>query len=36
VCVAELKARLEEHVNELNAEPVVFHGKYGLESLAVA
>ena len=33
---AELKARLEQHLNELNAEPVVFHWKYGLESLAVA
>ncbi len=33
---AELKARLEQHLDELNAEPVVFHWKYGLESLAVA
>jgi transposase len=33
---AELKARLEQHLGELNDEPVVFHWKYGLESLAVA
>lgn len=32
---AELKARLEQHLAELNADPVVFHWKYGLESLAV-
>lgn len=33
---AELKARLEQHLDELNAEPVVFHWKYGLKSLVVA
>lgn len=33
---AELKARLEQHLNELNQVPVVFHWKYGLDSLAVA
>lgn len=33
---AELKARLEQHLNELNEAPVVFHWKYGLDSLAVA
>jgi transposase len=32
----ELKARLEQHLGELNDEPVVFHWKYGLDSLAVA
>jgi transposase len=36
VSKAELKARLEQHLDELNKEPVVFHWKYGLESLAVA
>lgn len=33
---AELKARLEQHLNDLNEDPVVFHWKYGLDSLAVA
>ena len=34
---AELKARLEQHLNDLNEDPVVvFHWKYGLDSLVVA
>ena len=33
---ADLKAHLEQHLDELNPEPVVFHWKHDLESLMVA
>jgi len=31
----ELKQRLEQYINEINAEPVIFRWKYGLESLSL-
>ncbi len=32
----ELKQRLEQYISEINAEPVIFRWKYGLESLSLS